>query len=83
MCIYNKEEYLSHWTQAKRGQRTATQFMGHDLGRIWTGSQWDVVPLSRGNSALYESSASRRGSSHRVPFSPGGLKNMHTEKRNA
>lgn len=49
----------------------ATQFTGHDPGRIWTGSQWDEAPQTRGNSALCGSSASKRGSFPGVPFSPG------------
>lgn len=63
------------WSHAKvggvRGQQTATQFMGCDHGRIWTGSRCREAPRSHGNSALCGSSASRRGSFPGAPFCPG------------
>lgn len=63
--------HTGHKQRGVRGQQIATQFTGHDPGRIWTGSQWDEVPQSRGNSALCGSSASKRVSFPGVPFSPG------------
>lgn len=61
----------------------ATQFMGHDPGRIWTGSQWDEVPQTRGNIALCGSSASKRGSFPGVPFSPVGGNSTQVENVSA
>lgn len=72
VCIYIKEEHLSHWSSKEESKvkPQVLKFKGRVPGRIWTRSQWDVVPQSRQNSALYEFSASKHGSFPEVPFYP-------------
>lgn len=73
-CVFTAKGnicHIGHKQREVRGQQISTQFMGHDPGRILTGSQQDELPRSHGNSALCGSSASRRGSFPVVPFSPG------------
>lgn len=68
-----KDEYLSHWSQERESKvkPQVRKFKGRVPGRIWTRSQWDVVPRTQQNSALCEFSASKPGSFPEAPFYPG------------
>ncbi len=74
-CVFTVKGNICHTGYKQRGAtglQIATQFRGHDPGKIWTGSQWNEVPQSHGSSASHVFSASRLGSFPGVPFSPGG-----------